>query len=118
MREQGLYKKYQVTKTSTGEEVEGVFILKPDTDPIAIAALQKYAELTEDELLAGQISEWLEALELMGSELPTKCDYCEDIAKVKSSPFMGDAGASMCKCCWDITREEYRASHGEEIGEF
>lgn len=118
MSEKGLYKKYLVTKISTGEEVEGVFILKPETDPIAIAALQRYAELTDDELLAGHISEWIEALEFMGSEMPPECDYCEDVAKVKSTPFLGDGGASMCKRCWDMTREEYKASHGEGIGEF
>lgn len=118
MSEKGLYKKYQVTKLSTGEEVEGVFILKPDSDPIAIAALLRYAELTDDELLSGHITDWVEALEFMGTEMPPECDYCEDVAKVKSTPFMADAGASMCKRCWDMTKEEYLASNGEDIGDF
>lgn len=117
MGEKGLYKKYQVKKLSTGEEVEGVFILKPYTDPIAIAALQRYAELTSDKLLSQQIEGWIEGIEFMGCEMPPECDYCESVAKVKSSPFMADAGASMCKYCWDDTRKEYIDSQGED-GEF
>ncbi|KAA6447573.1 hypothetical protein [Bacillus swezeyi] len=48
-----------------------------------------------------------------------KCDYCEGYAdKVRPSPFMVDVGASMCKECWDGTKEEYAASTGEHIGDF
>lgn len=118
MDEKGLYDKYIVIENSTGEEVTEVFVLKPDTDPIAIAALQKYAELTSNKELESNLSVWIETLEMMGSEMPPKCDYCEDVAKVKSSPFMADAGAMMCRHCWDATREEYKNSNDEDIGEF
>jgi len=118
MSKKGLYEKYTVIKNSTGEEVQGVFILKPESDPIAIAALQTYAELTDNETLAQDLTGWIEVMELMGYDMPPECDYCESVAKVKSSPFMADAGASMCKQCWNDTRKEYVDSHGEDIGEF
>ncbi|KXZ22379.1 hypothetical protein P4T89_12820 [Bacillus nakamurai] len=48
-----------------------------------------------------------------------KCDYCEEYTdKVRPSPFMADAGASMCKECWDGTKEEYATSTDEHIGDF
>ncbi|MGG4267403.1 hypothetical protein [Peribacillus simplex] len=118
MTEQGLYDKYTVLNNETGEEVTGVFILKPETDPIAIAALQKYAELTTNKELENNLLVWFETLELMGTEMPPRCDYCEEVAKVRATPFLADAGSSMCEHCWDQTRKEYRNSHDEEIGEF
>ena len=118
MCEEGLYDKYKVIKNSTKEEVAGAFVLLPESDPIAIAALKTYAELTDNVELANNIECWLETLEMIGKEMPPVCDYCEDIAKVKSTPFMADVGARMCKKCWDSTRREYRLSNGEEIGEF
>ncbi|MED3779381.1 hypothetical protein P4560_02290 [Heyndrickxia sporothermodurans] len=48
-----------------------------------------------------------------------ECDYCETPAqKLRPTPFMSDVPACMCKHCWDMTKEEYAASHGEEIGDF
>lgn len=42
-----------------------------------------------------------------------ECHYCDDyVDKVRPSPFLGDVGSSMCKNCWDMTKEEYEASHG------
>lgn len=47
------------------------------------------------------------------------CDYCgEDVEYIRPSPFMADTGANMCKVCWDMTKEEYSASHGEYIENF
>lgn len=47
------------------------------------------------------------------------CDYCDELSnKVRPSPFMGDIGSSMCKECWDATRQEYAASHDEHIPQF
>ncbi|MEX5836459.1 hypothetical protein AB5634_04500 [Bacillus velezensis] len=48
-----------------------------------------------------------------------KCAYCEEYAdKVRPSPFIADMGASMCKGCWDRTKEEYAACNDEHIGDF
>lgn len=48
-----------------------------------------------------------------------ECDYCEESAKkLRPSPFLGDAGAKMCKHCWEMTQKEYAASHDEHIGDF
>ncbi|MCJ7840530.1 hypothetical protein MUB24_06260 [Lederbergia sp. NSJ-179] len=116
--EQGLYGKYRVLKSDTGEEINSFFVLKPDTDPVAIAALQRYAELTPNDQLSEELNCWLETLEMMGAQMPPKCDYCEDIAKVRTTPFLADSGAVMCEYCWNHTRREYKDSHGEDIGKF
>ncbi|MCY9512331.1 dUTP diphosphatase [Paenibacillus larvae] len=47
------------------------------------------------------------------------CDYCgEDVDYTRPSPFLANAGASMCKACWDMTQTEYAASNGEYIPDF
>lgn len=47
------------------------------------------------------------------------CDYCEEESDyVRPTPFMADIGSSMCKACWDSTKEEYAASNGEFIPAF
>ncbi|WP_342501546.1 hypothetical protein [Bacillus sp. FSL W7-1085] len=47
------------------------------------------------------------------------CNYCENFAsKVRPSPYLADIGSSMCKDCWDMTKQEYAASHDEHIGKF
>jgi dimeric dUTPase (all-alpha-NTP-PPase superfamily) len=47
-----------------------------------------------------------------------KCDYCgEYVDYTRPSPFMGES-ASMCKICWDMTKEEHAASNGEYIPDF
>lgn len=61
----GLYNKYTVVKTETGESVTGFFLLRPDRDEYARSALwayafhckEKYPELSKD-LIA-----WLRAIE-------------------------------------------------------
>lgn len=46
------------------------------------------------------------------------CDYCgENTDYTRPSPFMGSQG-SMCKHCWNMTKEEYAAANGEHIPEF
>jgi len=48
-----------------------------------------------------------------------QCDYCGDeVSYTRPSPFMADAGADMCKDCWDMTQKEYGASDGEYIPDF
>lgn len=48
-----------------------------------------------------------------------KCDYCSNVGVVvRPTPFMADAGAMMCKTCWDNTAEEYAGSEGAYIGKF
>lgn len=56
---QGLYGKYRVFNSETGEELKSFFVLKPDTDPVAIAALQRYAELTPDKELENDLYKWV-----------------------------------------------------------
>ena len=110
--------KYKVIDRETGEEVIGVFVLDPADDPIAVASIQRYAELTPDEDLAVELNSWMESIEMLGLDMPPKCDYCGDVAKVKPSPYIGDTFRKMCKKCWNDTRKEYKNAHGEDIGEF
>lgn len=48
-----------------------------------------------------------------------KCDYCgESPVIVRCTPFFADVPATMCKICWNFTKEEYADSHGEYIDKF
>ncbi|NPV09308.1 MAG: hypothetical protein HPY83_15285 [Anaerolineae bacterium] len=61
----GLYDKYRVRKTDTGEELEGdYFVLRPGRDPAARKALAAYAEAVRptNEVLARDLDEWLSRL--------------------------------------------------------
>ena len=55
MPEQGLYAKYDVTKD--GESVEDCFVLEPEDDRAARAALKAYAAATENDELAEDLRE-------------------------------------------------------------
>ena len=57
----GLKRKYIVLKSDTGEAVESCFVLRPDRDPAAVAALRAYAEATENKTLADDIICWVGA---------------------------------------------------------
>lgn len=59
--EQGLHKKYEVTKD--GEPQEAVFILKPESDSAARKALSAYADETENYNLASDLREWVNSIE-------------------------------------------------------
>ena len=61
----GLYAKYIVTKTETGEEVNDCFVLRPAHDPHAVAALKAYAEscINENPALTSDILYWLNEIE-------------------------------------------------------
>ena len=42
-----------------------------------------------------------------------RCDYCGEFKdQLRATPFLADVGLSMCKECWDITKEAV-----EDIGE-
>ncbi len=60
----GLFTKYSVTNIETGEAVEGVFVLKPETDLHARRALLSYAESTdfENPTLATDLRAWVNYL--------------------------------------------------------
>lgn len=56
----GLYGKYIVRKRSDNSIVTNCFVLRPDRDDAAIAAMLAYANTTDDELLAQELREWAE----------------------------------------------------------
>lgn len=66
----GLYVKYIVRKIDTGEIVDGCFVLRPDRDPAARAALVAYAKTTENKKLADDIFAWLEEIKKKGGDKP------------------------------------------------
>lgn len=55
----GLKAKYLVFKADTGERVDNCFILRPDKDPAAVAALRAYAAATDNKILAEDIYNWV-----------------------------------------------------------
>lgn len=57
----GLKVKYIVRKADTGESVYGCFVLRPDRDPAAVAALRAYAAATDNNELASDIINWVGA---------------------------------------------------------
>ena len=56
----GLYSKYEVRKRSDGTPVNNCFVLRPDRDDAAIAAMLAYADATSDSQLAKELREWVE----------------------------------------------------------
>ena len=56
---EGLTQKYTVFKNGTGERVENCFVLRPDKDPAAVAALRAYSEATDNKSLASDIINWV-----------------------------------------------------------
>lgn len=58
----GLKRKYVVLKSDSGEPVEGCFVLRPDKDKAAIAALLAYANATDNQVLAKDIRGWVSTL--------------------------------------------------------
>lgn len=56
----GLYSKYEVRKRSDGTLVNNCFVLRPDRDDAAIAAMLAYADATSDSRLAKELREWVE----------------------------------------------------------
>lgn len=61
----GLKRKYVVLKADTGECVENCFVLRPDRDAAAVAALRAYARATDNKVLSTDIINWV------GAEQPT-----------------------------------------------
>lgn len=58
--EKGLYEKYEVYDSNTGEPVEELcFVLIPSKDPAAVVALGAYAAATENKILAKDIYDWV-----------------------------------------------------------
>ena len=56
---EGLRCKYIVRKADTGEGVDGCFVLRPDRDRAAVAALRAYASATDNDVLATDILNWV-----------------------------------------------------------
>ena len=57
----GLYGKYIVLKNEDGSLVTNCFILRPEKDPAAVAALRAYAAATDNAELADDIINWVGA---------------------------------------------------------
>ena len=56
---EGLRCKYIVRKADTGDGVDGCFVLRPDRDRAAVAALRAYAAATDDKALSADIINWV-----------------------------------------------------------
>lgn len=56
---EGLKVKYRVYKARNNELVEDCFVLRPDKDPAAVAALTAYAKMTDNKQLSEDIFNWI-----------------------------------------------------------
>lgn len=59
----GLKEKYRIFKAKNNESVTGCFVLRPDKDPTAKAALKAYAEATDNLTLWEDLKKWLDEIE-------------------------------------------------------
>lgn len=64
LKRAGLYGKYTVLKNEDGSLITNCFVLRPEKDPAAVAALRAYAATTDNAELADDIINWV------GAELP------------------------------------------------
>lgn len=62
MKERGYYSKFTVIHPRRGE-VQRAFVLVPDRDPAAVAALKAYAEATPNAALAADLLGWVREFE-------------------------------------------------------
>lgn len=116
----GLYGKYIVRKRSDNSIVTNCFVLRPDRDDAAIAAMLAYADATSDSQLAQELREWAEYEQ--GVKPPvTNADHIramsdEELASEMSQPSIstvcdivcqGDckAIATLNKTCGDVCKE-------------
>jgi hypothetical protein len=79
--DKGLYDKFSVTRNLNGEKVQGTFVLMPEKDPAAVAALATYADEVRKEApeLASDIHDWLERIFLGKMTLhPTINEWAKD----------------------------------------
>lgn len=62
MSDKGLYQKYRVIEVTTGEPVDGCFVMRPEDDRAAFEAVLHYAFETQDKMLASDLFAWLREL--------------------------------------------------------
>ena len=63
----GLYRKFVVLKADTGEEIQDrFFVLRPERDPAAVAALLAYSDATKNIALSADILGWVRKLQREG----------------------------------------------------
>lgn len=104
----GLYSKYEVKKRSDGTPVENCFVLRPDRDDAAIAAMLAYADATSDEQLSQELREWAEFERRVKPHI-TNADHIramsdeelmEFISRVEIGDFnTSDYGKTFCGLC-------------------
>ena len=72
--DEGLVEKFTITRNDSGEEVGGAFVLLPETDPLAAAALLFYSDLVHLESggkspLTSEVDDWLLAIDVDGQSM-------------------------------------------------
>jgi len=64
--ERGLYEKYEVLRD--GKPLEGMFVLRPETDEAAREAILAYADATDNEELAEDLRLWINRYLITGGD--------------------------------------------------
>lgn len=78
-------------------------------------------ELAEAKII-GTVELSQEQLERIQTEYKNggECDWCDEVVSELSGPHSMDfvPGKKMCRNCWEMDRETYKGSVGEDIGPF
>lgn len=110
----GLYGKYTVLKNEDGSLVTNCFVLRPEKDPAAVAALRAYAAATDNAELAADItnwvgaepSEWVKVMEAINNAA---------VAYIEGGPYENDLpGMEFALKIDRLSRDFVRPPEGEE----
>ena len=94
---EGLKQKYVVRKADTGECVKNCFVLRPDKDVAAVAALRAYAGATDNKMLAADIINWIGAEQHTPLTLDELREMGGEPVYIHSDIFQDDCGWRVIK---------------------
>lgn len=118
MNDQRLYNKYQIINRETGTEADGqYFVLKPEKDSAARAALLAYASITNNEELAMDITKWLSDLPDLNVDT-LKPAVIDDLGRVMAMIIAvqdpaWDMKCDMKECYWNMHHPQQRPDRSE-----
>lgn len=112
----GLFGKYIVRKRSDNSIVTNCFVLRPDRDDAAIAAMLAYADATSDEQLAQELRKWAEFEQRVKSHI-TNADHIRAMSDMELADFMAvrncpprqkQCQTSCCNCWREWIQQPYK----------
>lgn len=98
-RYKGLKGKFLVFKSDTGEMIKNCFVLRPDKDPAAVAALRAYAAATDNNSLSADLINWVGAWEqeqLRWIPVTERLPKCGERVLATDGGFVGEFYINKC----------------------